>query len=60
MVFYLTIGDTLVVSNHTPINLVPIKITCKMCIEVGLAVYLYQNSYMAVFCVENFWTGEGG
>ena len=24
MVFYLTIGDTLVVSNHTPINLVPI------------------------------------
>ena len=33
------IGDMLVVSNHTPINLVPIKITWKMCIEEGLAVY---------------------
>ena len=39
MVFYLTIGDTLVVSDHTPINLVPTKITWKMCIEEGLAVY---------------------
>ena len=39
MVFYLTIGDMLVVSNDTPINLVPIKMTWKMCIEEGLSVY---------------------